>query len=76
MMITGFGRIQVKELIPKEKIFLLARVFATFRAAKEGRIGHSAVERSKGLKICNFSSGMVYISESAEEGSFEWRRKN
>ena len=72
MMITGFGRIRVKRLIPKEKICLLAGVFAAFRAAKEGRIAHSAVEGSKGLKICNFSSGMVYISESAEEGSFEW----
>lgn len=72
MMITGFVHIRVKGLISKEKIFLLAGVFVTFWAAKEGWMAHSAVERSKGLKICNFSSGMVYISESAEEGGFEW----
>jgi len=58
-------------LIPKEKIGLWVGSLAAFWAAGGGRPASLATKRTTGPKICNFLSGMVYIFESVEEGSFQ-----
>ena len=71
-MVVGLVQeLHPKGLIPKEKTILSSGDSLWVRQ-KWVELQLRRLRGLRGLKICNFLPGVVYISESAEEGSFEW----